>query len=178
MRRIRHRRVTTRLCPIPVGFAHVRRISKVCEPMRFANMLRVFAPHAPTSQATDVLRAGSWNDDGSRWACPHCTFAKLLAGRGRRGHVGIRDDGHGGPISSAHVPLMGLPLVPITVSWPVDTKLFVRGKTATRKRHSAQIAAGLDGVAVAAPRSERAARGLRVRCPRRPTHAGCGSSSR
>jgi hypothetical protein len=37
------------------------------------------------------------------------------------------------------VPLMGLPLVPITVSWPADTKLFVRGTTATRKRHSAQI---------------------------------------
>jgi hypothetical protein len=25
------------------------------------------------------------------------------------------------------------------VSWPADTKLFVRGTTATRKRHSAQI---------------------------------------
>src|SRR5450759_1497973 len=34
------------------------------------------------------------------------------------------------------VPLMGLPLVPMTVSWPADTKLFVRGTTATRKRHS------------------------------------------
>ena len=33
---------------------------------------------------------------------------------------------------------MGLPLVPMTVSWPADTKLFVRGTTATRKRHSAQ----------------------------------------
>jgi len=28
--------------------------------------------------------------------------------------------------------------VPMTVSWPADTKLFVRGTTATRKRHSAQ----------------------------------------
>jgi len=37
---------------------------------------------------------------------------------------------------------MGLPLVPMTVSWPADTKLFVRGTTATRKRHSAQIDAG------------------------------------
>ena len=36
------------------------------------------------------------------------------------------------------VPLMGLPLVPMTVSWLADTKLFVRGTTATRKRHSAQ----------------------------------------
>ena len=33
---------------------------------------------------------------------------------------------------------MGLPLVPMTVSWPADTKLFVRGTTATRKGHSAQ----------------------------------------
>ena len=39
---------------------------------------------------------------------------------------------------SQAVPLMGLPLVPMTVSWPADTKLFVRGTTATRKRHSAQ----------------------------------------
>src|SRR5664279_2682730 len=35
--------------------------------------------------------------------------------------------------------LMGLPLVPMTVSWPADTKLFVRGTTATRKGHSAQL---------------------------------------
>ena len=34
---------------------------------------------------------------------------------------------------------MGLPLVPMTVSCPADTKLFVRGTTATRKRHSAQF---------------------------------------
>jgi hypothetical protein len=38
---------------------------------------------------------------------------------------------------------MGLPLVPMTVSWPADTKLFVRGTTATRKGHSAQIDARL-----------------------------------
>ena len=31
---------------------------------------------------------------------------------------------------------MGLPLVPMTVTWPADTKLFVHGTTATRKRHS------------------------------------------
>jgi hypothetical protein len=34
---------------------------------------------------------------------------------------------------------MGLPLVPMTVSWPPDTKLFVRGTTATTKGHCAQI---------------------------------------
>src|SRR5665647_2417430 len=34
---------------------------------------------------------------------------------------------------------MGLPLVPMTESWPADTKLFVRGTTATRKGHSAQL---------------------------------------
>jgi hypothetical protein len=32
---------------------------------------------------------------------------------------------------------MGLPLVPMTVSCPADTKLLVRGTTATRKGHSA-----------------------------------------
>jgi hypothetical protein len=42
-------------------------------------------------------------------------------------------------MSPVIVPLMGLPLVPMTVSWPADTKLFVRGTTATRKGHSAQI---------------------------------------
>jgi hypothetical protein len=31
------------------------------------------------------------------------------------------------------VPLMGLPLVPMTVSWPADTKLFVRGTTRDRE---------------------------------------------
>src|SRR5674476_600921 len=35
------------------------------------------------------------------------------------------------------LPLMGLPLVPMTVSCPADTKLFVRDTTATRKGHSA-----------------------------------------
>ena len=34
---------------------------------------------------------------------------------------------------------MGLPLVPMTVSWPADTKLFVRGTTATRKGHSGPL---------------------------------------
>ena len=34
---------------------------------------------------------------------------------------------------------MGLPLVPMTVSWPADTKLFVHGTTATRKRHSGSL---------------------------------------
>ena len=29
-------------------------------------------------------------------------------------------------------------IMPMTVSWPADTKLFVRGTTATRKGHSAQ----------------------------------------
>ena len=33
--------------------------------------------------------------------------------------------------------------MPMTVSWPADTKLFVRGTTATRKRHSAQITAAM-----------------------------------
>ena len=37
------------------------------------------------------------------------------------------------------VRLMGLPLVPMTVSWPADTKLFVRGTTATSKRHSGSL---------------------------------------
>ena len=37
---------------------------------------------------------------------------------------------------------MGLSLVPMTVSWPADTKLFVRGTTATRKRYSAHKDAG------------------------------------
>jgi len=37
---------------------------------------------------------------------------------------------------------MGLPLVPMTVSWPADTKLFVRGTTATKKRHSAHYDSG------------------------------------
>jgi hypothetical protein len=40
---------------------------------------------------------------------------------------------------------MGLPLVPMTVSWPADTQLFVRGATATRKRHSAHNDAPLRG---------------------------------
>src|SRR5664279_4869792 len=44
---------------------------------------------------------------------------------------------------SANVPLMGLPLAPMTVSWPADTKLCVRGTTATRKRHSAHSDAHL-----------------------------------
>ena len=38
---------------------------------------------------------------------------------------------------------MGLPFVPMTVSWPADTKLFVRGTTATRNGHSAQNDAAL-----------------------------------
>jgi hypothetical protein len=35
------------------------------------------------------------------------------------------------PMRPVIVPLMGLPLVPMTVSWPAHTKLFVRGTTAT-----------------------------------------------
>jgi hypothetical protein len=34
------------------------------------------------------------------------------------------------------LPLMGLPLAPMTVSWLADSKLFVRGTTATTKGHS------------------------------------------
>jgi len=37
------------------------------------------------------------------------------------------------------LPLMGLPLAPMTVSWLADSKLFVRGTTATTKGHSAQL---------------------------------------
>jgi hypothetical protein len=40
------------------------------------------------------------------------------------------------PMRPLTVPLVGLPLVPMKVSWPADTKLSVRGTTATRKRHS------------------------------------------
>jgi hypothetical protein len=63
----------------------------------------------------------------------------------RRLRIRLRDEFRGcgerlrAPLT---VPLMGLPLVPMTVSWPADTKLFVRGTTATRKRHSAHIDAG------------------------------------
>jgi hypothetical protein len=35
---------------------------------------------------------------------------------------------------------MGRPLVPMTVSWPADTKLFVRGTTATGKPTKTQAA--------------------------------------
>ena len=73
---------------------------------------------------------------------------RLLSARThpQRKRIGLRDDRIGGdqqlsvPLT---VPLMGLPLVPITVSEPADTKLFVRGTTATRKGHSAQIAAAM-----------------------------------
>jgi hypothetical protein len=34
---------------------------------------------------------------------------------------------------------MGLPPAPMTVNWPADTKLFVRGTTATRKGHSGPL---------------------------------------
>jgi hypothetical protein len=91
------------------------------------------ARRRPVAQTKDVRRATSSLDalrppvpvnaaGGAygNWACPGSSGDRALRGR------------------SADVPLMGLPLVPMTVSWPADTKLFVRGTSATRKGHSAQ----------------------------------------
>ena len=66
-----------------------------------------------------------------RGPCAGIFTGRVIRGRTFAGAHNLRS-------SLYEVPLMGLPLVPMTVSWPADTKLFVRGTTATRKGHSAQ----------------------------------------
>jgi hypothetical protein len=87
------------------------------------------------------------------WLCTSATVEGLARGRtcwaagqiGESAHPGQRLSARRSSTGDRHVwpsvvetvgraphgvPLMGLPLVPMTVSWPADTKLFVRGTTA------------------------------------------------
>ena len=103
---------------------------------------------ASASYACTTESSTTWRPAGSVSSCSsaitHFVMGPRLAQRQPLPTIASAEGSAIGQPGPAIVPLMlmGLPLVPMTVSWPADTKLFVRGTTATRKGHSAQNDAG------------------------------------